>query len=75
VFLRRSTGLTGVHALRLTGHDVDCDVTTASFRSSDGRGWRVVVHVEHAPPARLTCRARGEGRAPVHRLLGIEPLA
>jgi hypothetical protein len=74
VFLRRSTGLAGLHALRLTGHDVDGELTTATFRTPEGAGWRVVVHVEHAPPAQLTCRARREGRAPVHRLLAIEPL-
>jgi hypothetical protein len=74
VFLRRSTGLTGLRRLRLTGHEVDGDLTSATFETPEGAGWRVVVHVEHAPPAQLTCRARREGRAPVHRLLAIEPL-
>lgn len=72
VFLRRSTGLAGLDALRLTGHEVAGEVTRATFATSDGAGWQVTVRVEHAAPAQLTCRARREGRAPVHRLVAIE---
>ncbi|MFC5731574.1 MULTISPECIES: sucrase ferredoxin [Nocardioides] len=71
--LRRTLGATAITAVRLTGREVDGDVTAATFASPAG-SIRVTVRtiVDPATATRLTCKAHRANPVPRHEIVGIE---